>query len=27
VRLPLYYDLTIEEVDMICDYINTHYNG
>lgn len=27
VRLPLYYDLTIEEVDMICDYINAHYNG
>lgn len=27
VRLPLYYDLKIEEVDMICDYINTHYNG
>lgn len=27
VRLPLYYDLTIEEVDMICDYINTQYNG
>lgn len=27
VRLPLYYDLTIEEVDMICDNINTHYNG
>lgn len=25
VRLPLYYDLTIEEVDMICDYINAHY--
>lgn len=27
VRLPLYYDLTIEEVDMICDYITAHYNG
>ena len=27
VRLPLYYDLTIEEVDMICDQIVAHYNG
>ena len=26
VRLPLYYDLTIEEVDMICDQIVAHYN-
>jgi dTDP-4-amino-4,6-dideoxygalactose transaminase len=25
VRLPLYYDLTIEEVDMICDHINAYY--